>query len=244
MVDQIGRHRWKILAIVGLACIPVANAFHLVILKIPVDHLLAEVGALLLVVGILHWFFELGLRKETIREVVATISGNTRLHDAGLVSCLINSREVNDTDEWRNAANLVVGVQYSPKFFKDFHRIIQERSAAGRPTKAILLTPGGAAETYLRATGTGSPRVRNCVEDIKQLLEDADAEASSPKTSVVQHDRVLRYSFIQTDDFIWVKLFANSPDRAEVPAFKVRAGTPLYRFFSQDTERLIRAAHE
>ncbi len=243
-MDQLGQHRWKILAIVGLACLALASTFHLSFLKVSIDHLLAEVGALLLVVGILHWFFELGLRKETIREVVATISGDTRLHDAGFVSCMMNSREVNDAEEWRNAASLVVGVQYSPKFFKDFHEIIRERSASGRPTKAILLRPGGAAESYLRSTGTGNPRVRECVEEIKQLLQETESDPNVPKTSVAFHDRVLRYSFIQTDDFIWVKFFTNSPDRAEVPALKVRAGTPLYRFFSEDTQRMIRADND
>jgi len=63
-------------------------------------------------------------------------------------------------------------------------------------------------------------------------------------TSILFHDRVLRYSFIQTDDFIWVKFFTNSPERAEVPALKVRAGTPLFKFFNDDAQRLVHASNE
>ena len=237
MLKDLGQHRWKALAIAGLACIAVSSAFQLELFKVSIDHLLAEVGALLLVVGILHWFFELSLRKETIREVAETITGSTALHDVGMVDASMNSRSVRDVDEWRRSSRLIVGIQYSPRFFKDFYNVIRDRSQAGLRTQAVLLQADTAAERYLRETGTGNPQVTERVSEIRELLEEADAGRGL--TSVQLHDRVLRYSFIQTENFVWIKFFTNSSGRTEVPAFKVRAGSPLYEFVSRDIERLV-----
>ena len=56
---------------------------------------------------------------------------------------------------------------------------------------------------------------------------------------VVEHDRVLRYSFIETEECVWIKFFTNSRGRATVPALKVKAGTPMYAFLCNDTQRLM-----
>ena len=40
-------------------------------------------------------------------------------------SWMLNSREVNERDQWKKSAILVVGVQYSPKFFKDYFDVIR-----------------------------------------------------------------------------------------------------------------------
>ena len=247
MVGRIWKHRsliiMLILAILGFICIAAATTFHFVWAKISLDHLLAEVGALLLVVGMLHWLFEFNLRKEMLREVSAAVVGNTLLHDGGLESCKINSRDVDDRVHWLNASDLTVGVQYSPKFFKDFHDVIRRRCQEGRSTTALVLRPNLAATRYLQDTKTGTPKVEECVAEIRQLLEEADV-GSEKHTKLLYHERVLRYSFIRTDEFIWVKFFTNSPERALVPAFKIRSGTPLFEFFDGDIKRLIGKSDE
>src|SRR3954464_8996976 len=107
------------LAFLGIFLIGVANLFHAEAFKVELDRLLAEVGALLLVVGFLHWFFEFGLRAEMLREVSKAVVGDTILHDNGLDTCAMNSKSVNERDHWSKAATLAVGYQYSPSFFRD-----------------------------------------------------------------------------------------------------------------------------
>ncbi|HEY2971523.1 MAG TPA: hypothetical protein VGJ48_03340 [Pyrinomonadaceae bacterium] len=58
-----------VLILSGVVLLAVANTFHRTIFKVDIDHLLAEIGALLLVVGFLHFLFELRLRQEMIREI-------------------------------------------------------------------------------------------------------------------------------------------------------------------------------
>ena len=99
MLGPIARYRsviiFFVLAAVGVFLIGVSRTFHWVWGKVEIDNLIAEVGALILVVGILHWLFELGLRQEMVREVAGTVAGSTLLHDNGLgKSCSINSRQV------------------------------------------------------------------------------------------------------------------------------------------------------
>ncbi len=121
IVQYLEEHVRLILAGIGLLFLVVASTFHFSVLKVSVDDLLAEVGALLLVLGVLHFLFEMRLRREMLREVAESVLGNQRIYDAGLSDCVMNSRNVNETAAWKTALTLTVGLQYSPKFFEDFH---------------------------------------------------------------------------------------------------------------------------
>jgi hypothetical protein len=81
VLGSMVRHRSLIiflgLFVLGAVLIGAANTFQYEWLKVPLDRLLAEVGALVLVVGMLHWFFEFGLRTEMMREVAYTAVGAT-----------------------------------------------------------------------------------------------------------------------------------------------------------------------
>jgi hypothetical protein len=247
MLGSISRHRSLIillvLGVLGFILIGASHTFHFEWLKIQLDRLVAEVGALILVVGILHWLFDFGLREEMLREVAGTVVGSTLLHESGLDSCSMNARLVNDSVHWSQAANLTIGLQYSPKFFKDFHEVLRERCRRGIPTTVTVLCADGIAARYLQESKTGNPAVKESVSEIVALFCEID---TGPKKCIhlVVHDRVLRYSFIQTDEYIWIKFFTNSPDRATVPALKIRAGTPLFAFFAGDIKRLLEHSSE
>jgi hypothetical protein len=49
---------------------------------------------------------------------------------------------------------------------------------------------------------------------------------------------VLRYCFIATEDYIWVNLFFNSKGASPIPAFVVKANSPLYQLYWEDIQRL------
>jgi len=247
MLGTVAKHRSWIISLVlgflGLGLITVSSTFHLAWNKIEVDRLVAEVGALLLVVGTLHWLFDVGLRREMLREISDAVIGNTQLHDNGLDTCIMNSRLVDDRAHWERAANLTIGLQYAPKFFKDFHDTLRSRCAAGRPTWVAILRSDGLAVRYLEDSKTGDAVIGDCLVEIRRLVAEADS-AGQKSARIVLHDRILRYSFIRTDEFIWVKFFTNSRGRATVPALKIRSGSPLYSFFDGDISRLLEDSRE
>lgn len=153
-----------------------------------------------------------------------------------VITWTTNSRSVDERDHWLAASVLVVGVQYSPKFFKDFFDIVQQRCEGGRTTVALVLDPDGEAARYLAATKTGSASVVDGVAEIERIL--AEADEGRGYTRLKKHDRVMRYSFIRTEQCIWVKFFTNAPYRAIVPAVRIPRGSEHWEFFERDIRAL------
>ena len=147
-----------------------------------------------------------------------------------------NSRTVEERTVWLESALLVVGVQYSPKFFKDFFDVIRLRSQAGKTTLALVVRPEGPAAQYLSANTTSTPKITECVHEIERLLAEADEGRGYVR--VKMHDRVMRYSFIRTEEHIWVKFFTNASYRAAVPAVKLDKDSDLFAFFETDVRKL------
>ncbi|MCP4680229.1 MAG: hypothetical protein GY854_33005 [Deltaproteobacteria bacterium] len=208
------------------------------ILKIKLDHVTAEVGALLLTVGLLHWLFELRLRRQMFADVAAAVLGNQRLHDNGLTDCLLNSKEVAEPAHWETAPELIIGIQYSARFFDDNHELIRRRSKKGLCTKVLVLNPESQAAEWLRATQTGFANVKEGVERISEIVSDADENRGN--VSLLLHERVLRYSFIATREIVWIKFFTNERLRSSVPAFQVRCDSSLFDFFWRDISELMK----
>jgi hypothetical protein len=244
-LGPIVKHRSAIIFLslfaLGAVLIGVSNTFHHEWLKVQLDRLMAEVGALILVVGVLHWAFEFALRKVMLSEVASTVVGSTHLHESGLDSCNMNARHVDESAHWSQSANLTIGYQYSPSFFKEIHEVLRQRCKRGLPTTVTILRANGAAARYLHDSTTGKPAVEQSVGEIVALL--CEINAGTKGCTLLFHDRVLRYSFIQTDENVWIKFYANSSARTTVPAFKVRADTPLFDFFAGDIKRLLADSH-
>src|ERR1700733_6161571 len=110
MSGPIAKYRSTIiffaLFVIGVVLIAASSTFQYDWMKVQLDRLTAEVGALILVVGMLHWFFEFGLRKEMMREVASTAVGSTHMHECGLDTCSLNARDVDERAHWSQAANL------------------------------------------------------------------------------------------------------------------------------------------
>lgn len=153
-----------------------------------------------------------------------------------------NSRTVDERTHWVESGILVVGVQYSPKFFKDFFDVIRSRSEEGRTTLALVVRPGGPAAAYLSENTMGSPNVGECVHQIERLLREADEGRGHVR--VKMHDRVMRYSFIRTEQRIWIKFFTNASYRTVVPAVRMDSGGELFGFFEADIRKLEEVSHD
>ena len=101
----------------------------------------------------------------------------------------------------------------------------------------------------MRRLGTSKraqPEQRKSLRVFERLNDyhTQEADAGRGYVRVKKHDRVMRYSFIRTEQEIWVKFFTNSAHRAIVPAVKLVGGTDLYAFFEEDIRQLELASHD
>ena len=171
--------------------------------------------------------------------VTATVSRLWSLisspHSPPQETWMLNSRDVNEREHWKASSVLVVGVQYSPKFFKDFFDVIQTRSANDLTTVALVVDPDSAASRYL-VPAPESGKVADCVLEIHQLLKDADGGRGYVRLK--KHKRVLRYSFIRTEAHIWIKFYTNDSYRTLVPAVRLNRASAFFPFFEEDARRL------
>ena len=98
------------------------------------------------------------------------------------------------------------------------------------------MRPEGPAAQYLSENTTSTAKVTECVHEIERLLKEADEGRGYVR--VKMHDCVMRYSFIRTEEHIWVKFFTNASYRAVVPAVRVDSGSELFAFFETDVRKL------
>lgn len=224
------------LVIVGLLLVVIGNAFHFQFLKINMDELSANVGALFLVAGTIEWLFDEKARRELVYEIVHSIRGDDRMHRNGIMDCITDSKKVEENEEWLNAKTLVVGVHYSTGFIVNNLNTIKKRIEQKKKTIICHVKPNSPAADYLKQSESGLSDISTGIEKMSKL-KSRDFN-NSEFLELIEHDRVLRYTFIYTESSIWVKLFTNGTGYADVPAIKIRPTTPLYEFFENDIKKI------
>lgn len=238
-------HRLKAyqLALTGLGLITLALLldhqaadFHLF------TKLLSEVGVLLLIVGVLHWMFEHGLRQALLKDVLSTILAGNRILENGLIDCHADSNKVESDDEiaqWKQAKTLIIGVHYAKGLFQALVEIFRQRCQDKKETVILLLNPESHGTTYLRNSDKEVPDIAIPVNEIIQMLTNPQHVGENTEhIKFFLHHCVLRYSFIATEEYIWISLFFNSKGMSHIPAFKIKAKSPLYESFWGDIQRL------
>ena len=240
------RHSWiakylsQFIAIIGLILILISQAFTYTFLKIQIDILIANLGALFLFIGVLQWIYDIKLKNEFLNELRKTIDTNNNLIINGLESCIINSREVKELDLWKETEQLIIGIQYSPSFFKNYLNVFQERVANKKETIVLVLDSSSSAATWLEQTKSGTGNIASKVKDIENTLNPLNKQQDKKNIRILKHTRILRYSFIYTKESIWIKFCTNSAFYSHVPAFKIRKDTPLFGFFKKDIDEMVK----
>jgi len=249
-ISKILEERARLVLIVsGLTLILLGNAFDYHILKINIAELLAHVGALLLIVGLLHWIFDMSIRRQLTQEIFEAVVGAGRTSSSGIIDVNHNSREVSYEKLINSAKRLIIGEHYSSRFFEDNAPHIRARLARGDETIALLLKPETFAARYLVESRSGHGRVSDQLEKIREITTISASVQSKARRKpngflIKWHSRVLRYSFVMGDDLVWVRFFTNSEGYSLVPAVCVSKGTPLYEFFLTDVTRLLEEAED
>jgi len=231
--------------IIGLVLILAGNAFTLVFLNIKVHELLANVGALFLLVGTLQWFFDEDSRQHLVSQVSETVRDyldkRDRFATLGISDCLIDSKSISspkvEFDVFVDSNNFAIGVHYSDGTIVRYEKVINERIAQGRLTQIAYVSPTGTASKYLSSCLGHAVDIQ---QRISQLLELTKTRFAEPKLlELVSHDRVLRYSFVYSDQCIWIIFITNSNGyQPQVPALRLTANSELFEFFKQDIKSL------
>src|SRR5260370_14143284 len=170
-VSEILDDRARLLLIVsGLTLILVGNAFDYRVLKINIAELLTHVGALLLIVGLLHWIFDTGMRRQLTQEIFETVVGAGRTSASGIFDVCHNSREVDYKTMIQSAKRLIIGEHYSSRFFVDYPPQLRERLSRGVDTIVLLLKQETAAVRYLVESGSGHGAMTAQITKIRDIM--------------------------------------------------------------------------
>ena len=232
------------LVIIGLVLILLGNTFSQTYLNVKLHELLANVGALFLLVGTLQWFFDEDSRKELVGEISDNVreylNKRDRFSELGISDCLIDSKGIGANgyqEEFIDSDKFAIGIHYSDGTVVRFEKIINERIALKKTTEIAYVNEAGLAANYL-SQSHATPV--NLHQKISQLLGVVNSRfASSPFVKLIQHDRVLRYSFIYTEACIWITFITNSDTyQPQVPTLRISAESDLFEFFKSDIQHL------
>lgn len=201
---------------------------------------IANVGALILVVGILQWLFDHQMREEMIREISNTVLGNTHIYDKGIIDCDDDSQNVTEEDikQWTNADNLIIVAHYPEAFFSRYCKLFDSRCQAQKQTTVLLSKHDSHGITYLKNIDSEVPNVEERVQRIIALLNKSFSQ-SPTVLDIRLHSVVLHYLIIATEQMMWVTPMLNSKGVSKVPVLKIRHNSPLYEIFDADVRRLV-----
>lgn len=225
----------------GLLLVLVANTFDATILKVDVDNSLANLGALLLIVGVLQWLFDTSVRQTFFRDIRSEIIEYKSVSESGICEYHHDSKDVDFRDMFLTSSNLIIGVNYSAKLIDSSIGLLGERARSRRKTTIVCVASDSPAELFLEKD-FGGPGISDRIKKIIHVAREHDP--SGEFIRIVRVPTVLRYSFIQFDHRIWAIPGTSGKGRRAVPGFFVRYGTSWFDHFRHDIEKLLEIGHD
>jgi hypothetical protein len=232
------------LAIIGIVLIVSGNTFELKIWHIEIHELLSHVGAVILVVGLLQWFFDEESRQHLIdminQRIEEYLSRRDNLARLGVAECTADSKLI-VSDAWAKelieARTLAIGVHYSDATIARFEAIIRARMAQNKITQILHSGKTGVAKSYLEGCLSVPVNLEAKVSQLERLI--STRFDNSQRIRMIPHERVLRYSFVFCEKALWL-IFITNTDGYEpsLPAFRIVGGTSLFEFFKRDIAKL------
>ncbi len=239
------RYKTVLLAVFGFILLFVSLIFghkgddliHLII------KLMGEIGGLFMTVSVLHALFEQDVKEEMLKEISENVLSNENLRRSGICDFQEDASHVDKISRkhFEKTNKLIIGANYSESFYKRKLPILAERCKNGRQTTILLLKADSSAANYLSSAAyylseNGEPHVKEKVDNILTILKKFNENNS---LDIRQYSIVLRYSFIATEEYMWLTFFTNTGNARSLPALKVTADSPLYNVFMKDIEELI-----
>lgn len=238
------------MAVVGLLLIIVAEIWKSEFWSGIASH----VGVVLSVVVVLHWAFDFWSKASVIQEAVTSAFGHSTLRGTGIFAFAKVTEEAKDGIErmMRFQGPLIIGLHHNEGFVKRWTDELRKRALSGRyPTLIFVSRPRSKAlEFYderqlqlghgnrlLNESSVAAERVSGLLQSINR---SQDVKATS-KLDIVQHEELLRYSFIATTEEMWITFQKNCGRRASTPALNLTKGGDLFEFVLNDIQALVRS---
>ena len=231
---------WK-LGAVGLFMILLSNTFNEEILKVDIDVILANLGALLLIVGILQFLYDVYIRKTLFQALISEILSDQRVAASGICEYRVDSKSITFTEEFLNSDKLIIGVNYSARILDHSLDLVHERVRLKKKMKIVHVKPNTIAARFLDDE-YGDPKFDVRLKRLYDIVKEADPDGTIIDICAV--DTILRYSFISFDSRIWVIVGTNGLGRRNVPGFFVRSPGSWYNHFADDIEKLTNQARK
>ena len=208
-------------------------------INIKLQDVCSNLGALFLIIGTLQWFFDENSRQGLIDEINKRLDEREMLRTSGVEQGLENSKEITiqkqDIADLKSAAKVVIGIHYSDGTIVRYEDIIKSRIKANKTTQILHTNPKGSVSKHYLENSLAAPvDLSKKIDQLMEVLKKRFGDKLDGIT-LTTHDRVLRYSFVYCERFIWIIFMTNSSNYcAQVPALKIHVGTPLFQFFQED----------
>lgn len=231
-----------ILCVIGLILIIAGISIDYKVLNVKIQDVCSNLGALFLIIGTLQWFFDENSRQGLVNQINDRLDLRERLRTLGIERGLKNSKEINieqqDIADFKVAEKFIIGVHYSDGTIVRYENVIKTRAENKKTTQILHSDPTSqVAKHYLENSQAAPVELKKKISQFKQVL--ASRFGNDSNLQLIAHDRVLRYSFVYCEKFIWIIFMTNSSSYCpEIPALKVHAGTPLFNFFVEDIRGL------
>lgn len=230
-----------LIAFVGVVVLLLSGYLPADLLGLPLPEVVRELATFFLAALLVHWIYDSYVRHEVLQDLLDHVIGATEVSRSGIIDFKRNSKAIDYTNLLRNRGKLVIGLHYSPRFIEDFFEELKNRTLLGLETIILASAPDGEALRFLKSARGGHDHVDANLVKIKALLEPLKKDPQAP-VQLYWHNQVLRYSFVLSDERVWVKFYRNSSGSSVVPAIAVRSGSPLYDYFSTDVAALVKEA--
>ena len=210
------------------------------------NHLIANVGLYVTVVVALQWYYDRRATYKTIVTVVETALSNSNVISSGIENCKQDTKKIDYSGQLSHPEEVIIGFLHSSRFVDDNLELLRERAKSGKKTTILLSDPDGAAIKYLLSLTTIKDHVIPNIQKVSSKVEEHinSGDGIKERIRVKHHDTVLRYSFVQSRDGIWVKMYQNSRGIAITPGIYIRSGSAMYRFFYDDIQKLKEGAKD
>jgi hypothetical protein len=225
-----------IMALLGLVLI-VVGQINMVWLKIDFGSISANVGAYIIFVGVLNWLFEYFAKKTLIQEISSTTVGLSEVIQSGIEGYYQNSKRINFENSLKHADNVAILFSYSARFIDDYGPLLLKRMESGASVRLNFLARESGTLSLMIDMGWDTSSVEAAYKKIERFRTDG-ADCEKGECLVKYVDVIPRYSLVIIDKEMYIIFSTCGNRRQDVPALKIKFGSPMWNFLDADLKDL------
>lgn len=224
--------------VAGLTMIIVGNAFQCEILKIDVDSVIVNLGALVSFIWVAQFIFDTAARDKLLQKIREDTLGNIAIARCGICEFSANSHRADLAEKIQNSNRMIIGVNHSARIIANNMDALEKRIQDNLPIEIFMTEPGSEAAKFIESFQNNTD-ISVSLKKMNAIIKDLDKKGELIKIATV--NSVFKYSFILFDDYVWVIIGTNSSGRKSVPGFMIKKGSSWFDHFENDIKGLQNA---